>query len=63
MTGLLELLISTVALLVLSDASFANYLEHFNEQPCSRNFENLLLIFGDIARRWYFLFVFVESDP
>lgn len=43
--------------------SIANYLEHFNEQPCSRNFENLLLIFGDIDRGWYFLFVFVESDP
>ena len=44
--------------------SIANYLEHFIEQPCSRNFENLLLIFGDTDRRgWYFLFVFVESDP
>ena len=30
--------------------SIANCLEHFNKQPCSRNFEKLLLIFGDIAR-------------
>ena len=37
--------------------SIAHYLEHFNEQPCSRNFENLLLIFGGIAQGWYFLFI------
>ena len=38
--------------------SIANYLEHFNEQPCSRKFENLLLIFGDTPE-----VIFVESDP
>ena len=43
--------------------NIAHYLEHFNEKPCSLNFVNLLLIFGDIARGWYFLFIFVESDP